>query len=78
MINTHGVKSPTAKEGWAGKPVEMGPGGRDAWDGDRLEKLIKEKLMMRTKSGNGQATHNTTAHREAVGVLGAAVATRAH
>lgn len=54
MIHNHGVKSPTCKEGWAGKPVEMGPGNRDAWDGDRLETLIKEKLMMRTKSGNGQ------------------------
>ena len=54
MINNHGVKSPTCKAGWAGKPVEIGPGNRDHWDGDRLETLIKEKLMMRTKSGNGQ------------------------
>lgn len=54
MIRNHNVVSPTAKCGWSGKSVEMGPGGRDHWDGDRLESLIKEKLMMRTKSGNGQ------------------------
>merc|ERR1711937_604727 len=53
-IKTRGVVSPTCKSGWSGRPVEMGPGGRDHWDGDRLEHLIKEKLMMRTKSGNGQ------------------------
>jgi len=54
MIRGHSVVSPTAKNGWSGKPIEIGPGGRDHWDGDRLESLIKEKLMMRTKSGNGQ------------------------
>lgn len=54
MIRSHDVKSPTCKAGWSGKPVEIGPGGRDHWDGDRIETLIKEKLMMRTKSGNGQ------------------------
>jgi len=54
MLKNYDVKSPTCKSGWSGKPVEIGPGGRDHWDGDRLEALIKEKLMMRTKSGNGQ------------------------
>jgi len=53
-IKSWDVKSPTCKGGWAGKPVEIGPGGRDHWDGDRIEHLIREKIMTRTKSGNGQ------------------------
>jgi len=53
-IKNWDVKSPTCKTGWSGKPIEIGPGGRDHWDGDRIEHLIREKIMMRTKSGNGQ------------------------